>query len=46
MLNKICLNCKHIGYKIDMENQKLIEFCLKREAMINEYGTCKEFKFE
>jgi len=46
MLNKICLNCEYMGYKIDVENQKQIPFCLKRKETINEYGTCKEFEFE
>ena len=46
MLNKICLNCKHMRYKIDVENQEQIAICLKINEMINEYGTCKEFEFE
>ena len=46
MLNKICLNCKHMRYKIDVENQEQIGICLKRKAMIIEYDTCKEFEFE
>lgn len=46
ILNKICLNCKHMGYKIDVEKQEQIGFCLKRKVIIDEFGTCKEFEFE
>lgn len=46
MLNKICLNCKYMGYKINVEKQEQIEFCLKRKVMIDEFSTCKEFEFE
>ena len=46
MLNKICLNCKHLIYKIDDDNCEQIGFCFKKKEIINEYGTCKEFEFE
>ena len=46
MLNKICLNCLYMGYKIDDDNCEQIGFCFKKKEIINEYGTCKEFEFE
>ena len=45
LLNKFCPNCKHFGYKIDMENKEQLEFCLKRKESIKEYDACKEFEF-
>lgn len=45
LLNKICGNCKHFGYKIDIVTEEQSEFCLKRKEIIKEYDACKEFEF-
>lgn len=46
MLNKICLNCKHLRCKIDMDNEEVIDFCSKKHEITTEYGACEEFEFE
>ena len=46
MLNKMCLNCKHLRCKIDMDNEEVIDFCSKKHEITTEYCTCKEFEFE
>ena len=46
MLNKICLHCKHLMCKIDVDNGEVISFCSKTQEATNEFGTCDEFEFE
>ena len=45
LLNKICGNCKHFGYKMNIVTEEQSEFCLKRKEIIKEYDACKEFEF-
>lgn len=42
MLNKICFNCKHFGYKC----KEITGFCFKTKKDTDKYNTCKEFEFE
>ncbi len=46
MLNKICLNCKHLMYQIDTDMKENVAVCYKTKKDINEYGTCEEFEFD
>lgn len=45
LLNKFCPNCKHFGYKMNIVDKELVEFCLKRKEIITDYDACKEFIF-